>query len=117
MTTTINMGGTSVFTKTQGINFANGTTQLTASNSQADSIQAGVAIFTGGTSTTVAFTAAYVAASAPIVIVTGLDGVYTHSLFFSISVLGTSGAWTGFTLNLSGSLLGAFNWIAIGNPN
>jgi hypothetical protein len=118
MTENINMGGTSVFTKTQGIKFADGTEQDTAAvtpNPGAQSLQTGVAVFTGGTSSAVVFGTTYTGVLAPTVVVTGLDGVYTHGLSFSLTVAGTNGAWTGFTLNLSGALFGAFNWIAIGN--
>ena len=115
MTENINMGGTSVFTKTQGIKFSDGTEQDTTANTKSQSLQTGVAIFTGGTSSAVVFGTTYTGASAPTVVVTGLDGVYTHGLSFSVVVAGTGGAWTGFTLYLSGALFGAFNWIAVGN--
>ena len=110
-----NMGGSSVVTTTDAISFTDGTLQSTAANTQSQSLQTGVAIFTGGTSSTVVFGTPYTGASAPTVVVTGLDGVYTHGLSFSVVVAGTSGAWTGFTLYLSGALFGAFNWIAVGN--
>ena len=115
MTENINMGGGSVFTTTQGIKFEDGTEQDTAATPQSQSLQTGVAIFTGGTSSAVVFGTPYTGASAPTVVVTGLDGVYTHGLSFSLTVAGTSGAWTGFTLYLSGALFGAFNWIAVSN--
>ena len=115
MTENINMGGNSVFTKTQGIKFMDGTEQDTAANPKSQSLQTGVAIFTGGTSSAVVFGTPYTGAVAPTVVVTGLDGVYTHGLSFSVGVAGTNGAWTGFTLYLSGALIGAFNWIAVGN--
>jgi hypothetical protein len=110
-------GSSSVNTYTSAITFSDGSVQSTAANAQVNTLQAGVAVFTGGTSSAVTFTTPYIGASAPMVVVTGLDGVYTHGLSFSITVAGSSGAWTGFTLNLSGALLGAFNWIAVGNPN
>ena len=115
MTVTTQMGGNSVWTNTKGIMFSDGTTQDTAANPTSQSLQTGVAIFTGGTSSAVVFGTPYTGASAPTVVVTGLDGVYTHGLSFSVVVAGTNGAWTGFTLYLSGALFGAFNWIAVGN--
>ena len=115
MTATHKMGGDSVVTNTLGIQFTDGTFQSTAANTKSQSLQTGVAIFTGGTSSAVVFGTPYTGASAPTVVVTGLDGVYTHGLSFSVVVAGTSGAWTGFTLYLSGALFGAFNWIAVGN--
>ena len=114
---TMRMGADSVYTYTKAVSFQDGTIQTTAANPQANTIQAGVAVFTGGTSSAVTFTTPYIGASAPTVVVTGLDGVYTHGLSFSVTVTGTNRAWTGFTLNLSGALLGAFNWIAVGNTN
>ena len=115
MTENINMGGNSVFTTTKAIKFADGTLQSTAANTKSQSLQTGVAIFTGGTSSAVVFGTPYTGASAPTVVVTGLDGVYTQGLSFSLTVAGTNGAWTGFTLYLSGALFGAFNWIAVSN--
>jgi hypothetical protein len=114
MTFSTNMGGNSVFTTTAGIKFADGTDQTTAATVNSQSIQTGVAIFTGGTSSAVVFGTTYTGASAPIVVATGLDGVYTQNLAFSVTVAGSPGAWTGFTLNLSKALFGAFNWIAAG---
>ena len=110
------MGSTSVDTSTQGVRFADGTYQTTSANPQANTLQCGVAVCTGS-GPTVNFSTPYVGASAPIVVVTGIDGFDTHSLFYSVSLAGSSGNWTGFTLNLSGTFFGAFNWIAVGNPN
>ena len=117
MTATTQMGGNSVWTNTKGIMFSDGTSQSTAANPTSQSLQTGVAIFTGGTSSAVVFGTPYTGASAPTVVVTGLDGVYTQGLSFSLTVAQNphSGAWTGFTLYLSGALVGAFNWIAVGN--
>ena len=112
------MGGDSVVTNTDAVLFTDGTEQDTAAvtpNPKAQSLQTGVAVFTGGTSSAVVFGTPYTGASAPTVVVTGLDGVYTQGLSFSVVVAGTSGAWTGFTLYLSGALFGAFNWIAVSN--
>jgi hypothetical protein len=103
------MGGDSVVTNTESVLFTNGTEQFSA-------VQAGVAVCTG-TGPTVAFANPYIGALAPIVVVTGLDGWDTHGLGVSVSLIGTSGAWTGFTINISGSFFGAFNWMAAGNPN
>ena len=114
---TMRMGADSIYTYTKGVSFQDGTIQSTAATVNSQSLQTGVAVFTGGTSSAVVFGTTYKGASAPTVVVTGLDGVYTNGLSFSITVAGTNGAWTGFTLNLSGALFGAFNWIAIGNPN
>ena len=104
------MGGDNVVTNTNSILFTTGTELFTAP-------QCGVAVFTGGATSAVVFVTPYVANSAPIVVVTGLDGTYTNSLFYSVSLTGTAGAWTGFTLTLSANLFGAFNWVAIGNPD
>ena len=112
---TMRMGADSVLTYTKGVSFQDGTLQSTAANPLSQSLQTGVAIFTGGTSSAVVFGTPYTGASAPTVVVTGLDGVYTYGLSFSLTVAGTNGAWTGFTLYLSGALFGAFNWIAVGN--
>ena len=112
---TMRMGADSVLTYTKGVSFQDGTLQSTAATPQSQSLQTGVAIFTGGTSSAVVFGTPYTGASAPTVVVTGLDGVYTYGLSFSLTVAGTNGAWTGFTLYLSGALFGAFNWIAVGN--
>ena len=112
---TMRMGADSVLTYTKGVSFQDGTLQSTAANPTSQSLQTGVAIFTGGTSSAVVFGTPYTGASAPTVVVTGLDGVYTQGLSFSLTVAGTNGAWTGFTLYLSGALFGAFNWIAVGN--
>ena len=110
---TMRMGADSVYTYTKGVSFQDGTIQSTAATVNSQSIQTGVAIFTGGTSSAVVFGTTYTGASAPIVVATGLDGVYTQNLAFSVTVAGSPGAWTGFTLNLSNALFGAFNWIAI----
>ena len=113
------MGGDSVVTNTLEVEFTDGTIQNTAAvspTSTIKSIQAGVAVCTSS-SASVTFANAYTGASAPIAVVTGLDGFDTHSLFMSVSLVGSSGAWTGLTINLSGSFFGAFNWICIGNPN
>lgn len=112
---TMRMGADSVLTYTKGVSFQDGTLQSTAANTTSQSLQTGVAIFTGGTSSAVVFGTPYTGASAPTVVVTGLDGVYTYGLSFSVVVAGTNGAWTGFTLYLSGALFGAFNWIAVSN--
>ena len=112
---TMRMGADSVLTYTKGVSFQDGTLQSTAANPLSQSLQTGVAIFTGGTSSAVVFGTPYTGASAPTVVVTGLDGVYTPGLSFSLTVAGTNGAWTGFTLYLSGALFGAFNWIAVSN--
>ena len=105
------MGSSNVDTSTLGIRFADGTYQTTAAS--VPNIQYGVAVCTGS-GPTVNFSTSYTGSNAPIVVVTGLDGVDTHSLFYSVAIVGSSGAWTGFTLNLSGTLYGAFGWIAIG---
>ena len=110
------MGGDSVITNTEAVLFTDGTLQTTAASPQPNTIQAGVAICTS-TSASVAFASNYVGSNAPVVVITGLDGFDTHSLFTSVSIVGTAGAWTGFTINVSGTFFGAFNWIAIGNPN
>jgi hypothetical protein len=113
------MGATSVRTDTSGIDFQDGTEQLTAAVSptpQVASLQAGVVVCTG-TSSTVIFAKPYVGLQAPVVVVTGLNNSYESSLFYSVSIAGTNGNWTGFTLNLSASLFGAFGWMAIGNPS
>lgn len=110
------MGGNSVFTSTQGIKFADGTQQNTAA-AAATPPQTGVVVFTGGTASSFVFTKPFVASTAPVVILTPLDGVDTHSIFWSMSVNGTNGNWTGFTVNLSGALFGAFNFVAYGSPN
>ena len=112
---TMRMGADSVLTYTKGVSFQDGTLQSTAANPLSQSLQTGVAIFTGGTRSAVVFGTPYTGASAPTVVVTGLDGVYTYGLSFSLTVAGTNGAWTGFTLYLSGALFGAFNWIAVSN--
>ncbi len=109
----MNMGADSVYTYTTGVRFEDGTVQTTA----AVKPQVGVAIFTGGNTSSVIFATQYVGNSAPIVVVTGLDGVVSDGLFFSVSMVGSPGAWTGFTLKLSGNLFGAFNWLAAGNPD
>ena len=115
---TMNMGADTVYTYTKGIRFHDGTVQTTAAGTELFTApQCGVALFTGGATSAVVFVTPYVANSAPIVVVTGLAGVYTHSLFYSVSLTGTAGAWTGFTLTLSANLFGAFNWVAIGNPD
>ena len=113
------MGSSNVDTSTLGIRFADGTYQTTAAvadNAQANTLQAGVAVCTSQ-SVSVTFASPYVATKAPIVVVTGIDGFDTHGIFTSVSAVGSASAWTGFTVNLSGTFFGAFNWVAIGNPN
>jgi hypothetical protein len=111
------MGGDSVVTNTLAVLFTDGTEQFTAGIPASLNIQCGVALFTGGTVSTVTFATPYTAVQAPIVVVTGLNSVYTHSLFESVASLGSNGAWTGFTLTISAALFGAYNWLACGNPN
>ena len=77
--------------------------------------QIGVAVCTGN-GPTITFGRAYVGTLAPVVIVTQI-GTTPNGLSTSITMIGTAGAWTGFTLNLSGSFFGAYSWLATGNPN
>lgn len=116
MSTKHKMGGDSVLTNTAGVEFNDGSIQYTAANLQANTMQGGVAVCTGS-GPTITFTSAYVGLQAPIVVATGLDGWSGDGLNYSVSLVGTAGAWTGFKLNLSGTFFGAFNWVAFGNPD
>lgn len=109
------MGGDSVITNTLAIDFTDGTSQSTAAD-PALRAKCGVAIFTGGATSTVTFSAPYVATGAPVVVCNPLDGAVSGEPS-SVHILGGSGAWTGFSLTLSNNVFGAYNWISLGNPN
>jgi len=112
------MGSSSVDTVCAGIRFPDGSYQTTAAttNTQANSLQCGVAIFTSGSTSTVTFANPYVATASPAVVCTALDGAVSGEPS-SVRVLGSNNNWTGFSLTLSSSIFGAYNWIALGNPN
>ena len=78
-------------------------------------ILSGTAVCTGS-GPTVNFTSNFKATLAPSVIVAQI-GTSTNGLGVAVHVNGTNGAWTGFTLELSGSFFGAYAWVAVGNPN
>ena len=109
------MGGDSVITNTLSVSFTDGTKQSTAAD-PAFRAQCGVAIFTGGSVSTVTFSTSYVAVAAPAVVCNPLDGAVSGEPS-SVHILGGSGAWTGFSLTLSNNVFGAYNWISLGNPN
>ena len=75
----------------------------------------GEAICTGS-GPTVNFAANFTATTAPVVIVSQV-GTTPNALSASVSINGSAGAWTGFTLHLSGSFFGAYSYIAVGTPN
>ncbi len=109
------MGSKATKHSTAGILFADGTEQDTASGLQVAPL-VGVLVATGSNPSFV-FTNNYVGATAPIVIITAVDGLDTSGKQWSVSVSGSPGAWTGFTINISGSVFGAFNYVVFGNPN
>ena len=106
-----NVGGSNANVNTQKINFTDGTFQITA----AASMQVGVAVCTGS-GPTVNFATPFVGVQAPVVHVTQI-GTSPNGLGVCVSVNGTNGDWTGFTLHLSGSFFGAYGWVAFGNPD
>lgn len=77
--------------------------------------QTGVAVCTGSSST-VTFSKPYVGSASPAVVATQIDST-PNGLSICISMIGSPGNWTGFTLKLSSSFFGAYSWIAYGNPN
>ena len=115
---TMYMGANSVYASVKGVAFQDGTVQTTAAvtSTQPNTLQCGVAVFTGGTLSTVTFAAPYIANSAPVVVCNALDGAVSGEPS-SLTVLGSGGDWTGFVLTISHNLFGAYNWIALGNPN
>lgn len=110
-----NMGSLQVFTTTLGIKFADGTQQNTSAGFAVAPL-AGVLVCTGATAT-YNFANNYVGNSAPIVVITALDGLENSGKQWGVSINGSPGAWTGFTINVSGSVFGAFNYVVFGNPN
>lgn len=78
-------------------------------------MQTGIAVCTGG-SPTVTFASLFVGPTAPNVVVSQI-GTTPNGLGVACHILGSSGAWTGFTLELSGSFFGAYVYIAFGTPN
>ena len=112
------MGSNSVDLICAGVRFGDGTYQTSAAVAAdpAFRAQCGVAIFTGGSVSTVTFSTSYVAVAAPAVVCNPLDGAVSGEPS-SVRILGGSGAWTGFSLTLSNNVFGAYNWISLGNPN
>ncbi len=108
------MGSNSVDAVCAGVRFGDGTYQTSAA--AAFRAQCGVAIFTGGSVSTVTFSTSYVAVAAPAVVCNPLDGAVSGEPS-SVHILGGNGAWTGFSLALSSNVFGAYNWISLGNPN
>jgi hypothetical protein len=89
----------------QGITFSDGTDQTSG-------VQSGVAVCTGPSSS-VTFESPYATERAPQIVATQI-GSTPNGLSACISVTGTNGAWTGFTLHLSSSFFGAYAWLAQG---
>ena len=115
--TQIALGSDSLVTLAKSIKFADGTIQATAASTP-PRIEVGSAPFAGSSSSAVTFPTTFVAATAPVVLVCPQGGLGPIPTVTNITVNGTAGAYTGFTLTLSSSwTAGGYNYIAVGTPN
>lgn len=111
----LNVGASDAAVNAKQVNFSDGTVQTTSSGLSVAPL-VGVLVATGG-NPSVVFANPYIASAAPIVIITALDGLATSGKQWGVTINGSPGAWTGFTIVISGSVFGGFNYIVFGNPN
>ena len=107
----MSQGASSVYQNCKGVIFQDGTVQSTAAVSSPAPL-VGVAVMTG-TSVAITFANPFVGAAAPVVLLTP----YTQAPSYWVTFQGTAGNWTGFTVHTASNFFGAFNYMAVGNPN
>lgn len=82
----------------------------------ANSDFAGTITVSSSTTATKTFSVNYTGTAAPIVVLTPTSSPATAANYW-ITYTGSTGAWTGFTVNITNSTTITFNYVVIGNPN